>query len=432
MPTTTISPGDVVVPMSTILDALEGVLTAEEREALFAQLIELRPAGVAPGDLITAELFNDMSFRLGDLQEQVIDLAARLLALEGGTATLKRPVITSFDPSIVRTGTQFAVIGDGLDAAHMQEIRIEDTLVPVSRIKAGSTSRRMLLDAPAIIGLPAAGGPVIMTLTTAAGSGQGTYVQLPGVAADIQANVAFVPKGLVPDEPLVANKDYDVSIQLDIHSSHDETFDLAAAFDQAGWTVASITPAKITVTSDSAAAGHSDTVKIKVRSGAAGAANLSLKVQGETFTSFEQLMVPALKLEIAQAAQLPSEKIKFTNISVAGPHGWDGAAGEIMIHKPSVSSPQAVLTVFTQLDLAETFVLSGLACDPASDWSAVFDGETSFAIGTVGSVKQIKVRITPRQAGGQFVAANGTIAFKIASQAGQDQRPFNAKLRVVG
>jgi len=389
---------------------------------------------VAPGDLITAELFNDMSYKLGDLQAQVIDLAARILALEGGTATLKRPVITGFDPSIVRTGTQFAVLGDGLDAAHMQEIRIEDTLVPVSRIKGGSTSKRMLLDAPAIIGLPSAGGPVIITLTNAAGSGQGTYVQLPGIAANLQANFAFVPKGVTPNEAIAKNKDYDVAIEVDVHSSHDETFDLSAAFDDPAWTVLSVTPSKVTVTAASATDGHKETITVKVHTANvnAASANLTLKAKAETFSSWEQLMIPAIPMAIAQTTQLPSDKIKFNNISVAGPHGWDGAEGVVMIHKPSVSSPQAVLTVFTQFDLAESFVLSGLACDPASDWGAVFDGETSFTISTIGAVRLIKVLITPRQAGGQFVAADGTITFNIASQDGQDQRPFNAKLRVIG
>jgi hypothetical protein len=143
-------------------------------------------------------------------------------------------------------------------------------------------------------------------------------------------------------------------------------------------------------------------------------------------------MVPPIQLEIAQSTQLPSDKILFNNVDVAGPHGWDGTDGAVLIHRPSVSSPEAVLTVFTQFDVIEDFVLSGLACSPSADWSAVFDGSTSFGVTQVGSIRPIKVKITPRQAGGQFVAANGTISFTIASQGGQEQRNFNAELRVMG
>ncbi len=57
---TTADAGTISVPMSSILDALENVLTEDERNALFEQLIGLRPTTVAPGDLITAELFNQI------------------------------------------------------------------------------------------------------------------------------------------------------------------------------------------------------------------------------------------------------------------------------------------------------------------------------------------------------------------------------------
>ncbi|MEO7177234.1 MAG: hypothetical protein ABIW83_00170, partial [Allosphingosinicella sp.] len=97
--------GNVSVPMSSILDALKDVLTAEERDALFDQLIGLRPAGVAPGDLITAELFNQM---LSDLN----GLSIRLAALEGIAGG---PILESLNPSttvavnglLIVTGSNF-------------------------------------------------------------------------------------------------------------------------------------------------------------------------------------------------------------------------------------------------------------------------------------------------------------------------------------
>jgi len=85
---TSSDPGSISVPMSSILDALEGVLTEAERNALFDQLIGLRPSGVAPGDLITAELFNQM---LSDIN----DLSIRVAALEGASGG---PVIDHIEP----------------------------------------------------------------------------------------------------------------------------------------------------------------------------------------------------------------------------------------------------------------------------------------------------------------------------------------------
>ena len=85
---TTTDPGTISVPMSSILDALQGVLTDAERTALFEQLIGLRPSGVAPGDLITAELFNQI---LSDIN----DLSIRVASLEGASGG---PVIERIEP----------------------------------------------------------------------------------------------------------------------------------------------------------------------------------------------------------------------------------------------------------------------------------------------------------------------------------------------
>lgn len=95
--------GDISVPMSSILDALEGVLTEEERNALFAQLINLSPAGVAPGDLITAELFNQM---LSDIN----DLMVRVAVLEGASGG---PVIDRIEPEGVDmpVGSKITIVG---------------------------------------------------------------------------------------------------------------------------------------------------------------------------------------------------------------------------------------------------------------------------------------------------------------------------------
>ncbi|MFL6729681.1 MAG: IPT/TIG domain-containing protein [Sphingomicrobium sp.] len=87
-PTITTETGTIAVPMSTILDALEGVLTDAEREALMGELIGLRPHGVAPGDLITAELFNRIR---NDLNDVLVRLA-NLEGLSGG------PVIERIEP----------------------------------------------------------------------------------------------------------------------------------------------------------------------------------------------------------------------------------------------------------------------------------------------------------------------------------------------
>lgn len=96
-----------VVPMSTVLDALEGVLSEAERQALLTQLIDVSPQGVAPGDLITAELFNAI---LGDINA----LKIRVARLEGAAGT---PVIIRTVPADeFRTNAVVSIIGNNFNA----------------------------------------------------------------------------------------------------------------------------------------------------------------------------------------------------------------------------------------------------------------------------------------------------------------------------
>src|SRR4051812_48615453 len=98
--TTATDPGTIAVPMSSILDALEGVLTEAERIALFEQLVGLRPSGVAPGDLITAELFNQM-------QSDINDLVRRVTLIESSSNTTpKAPIIHQIVPQLVHSGDE--------------------------------------------------------------------------------------------------------------------------------------------------------------------------------------------------------------------------------------------------------------------------------------------------------------------------------------
>ncbi|ABC63963.1 IPT/TIG domain-containing protein [Erythrobacter litoralis] len=86
MPTLT---EESVVTMASIFEALEGVLSEDERQALLTDLIDVSPEGVAPGDLITAELFNAM-------MSDINSLKIRVAGLEGASGA---PVITGISPS---------------------------------------------------------------------------------------------------------------------------------------------------------------------------------------------------------------------------------------------------------------------------------------------------------------------------------------------
>jgi hypothetical protein len=124
-------PGTISIPMSSVLDALEGILTEAERAQLFEQLIGLRPDTVAPGDLITAELFNQV-------RSDINGLLARVATLEGAAGG---PVIESLDPSSnVAVNSLLAVNGSNFNIEpNFNIVRIGDKAITQFREESSPT-----------------------------------------------------------------------------------------------------------------------------------------------------------------------------------------------------------------------------------------------------------------------------------------------------
>ncbi len=84
--TRTASPGDIVVPLSDIIQKLSSKLSQADIDSLVAAILARRTDVVRPGDLITADLMNQMLADIADLQ-------SRVLVLEGGLGTTAGQVV---------------------------------------------------------------------------------------------------------------------------------------------------------------------------------------------------------------------------------------------------------------------------------------------------------------------------------------------------
>jgi len=423
--TTATDPGTIAVPMSSILDALEGVLTEAERTALFEQLVGLRPAAVAPGDLITAELFNQM-------QSDINDLVRRVTLIESSSNTTpKAPIIHQIVPQLVHSGDELLVLGENLNPNLLSRIEVEDSGVPIASLKAGSGATQLIFDAPAVIGLPSGGATVILTIDNPAGSAQASYTQLPGIAAQIQANVAFVLKSVTPSENLIANKDYAFVIELQIHSSHDETFQLVPHID-AGWTASVSGSDKIPVTADSAVNGFTIQKTVTVHTAANGSANLVLELKGTTFPAFTQSAQPT-PLAINAKPVIPSEQIKFINVAVPGPHGFSNNIVQVFKTAPTMPNGATVtLNVSTLFATPTSYTIDSLSISPAADWQINSSPATPFTTAQADFTKVLSFVIQPlkKSADGKtFTSGNGTISFTVSAQGGAQQK-FTAALQV--
>jgi len=145
MPPTTASPGNIVVPMSTILQALDGVLSPSERDALLGAVVGIRTDQVQPGDLITAQFVNS-------LLEDINTLQLRVAALEGGAGG---PVLVRIDPSNeTSVGDLLTLVGSGFDI-QPGKTTVLMSGVQISAFNLGSDSTRLMFQVPdSFTGLP--------------------------------------------------------------------------------------------------------------------------------------------------------------------------------------------------------------------------------------------------------------------------------------
>src|SRR4051812_24356800 len=77
------TPGNVMVPLSAIIDQLKDKLSSSQIDALLFAILSGRKTEVRPGDLITADFMNGILARLDAIE-------VRLAALEGGKSAKEK------------------------------------------------------------------------------------------------------------------------------------------------------------------------------------------------------------------------------------------------------------------------------------------------------------------------------------------------------
>lgn len=122
-----VKPGEMVVSVSEIFDRIGGKLTADEKQQLLVALLSRRTDSVRPGDLITADLLNQV---LVDID----DLGQRVTKLEGAAVIVKKTAITQLLPAGARrVGDLLHIIGRAFDAPDGNSVTVGGVSVAVTR-----------------------------------------------------------------------------------------------------------------------------------------------------------------------------------------------------------------------------------------------------------------------------------------------------------
>jgi hypothetical protein len=296
---TTSDPGAISVPMSSILDALEDVLTEAEREALFEQLIGLRPAGVAPGDLITAELFNQM---LSDIN----DLAIRLAALEGASGG---PVIDHIEPAGDKpAASKITIVGlnfrpDDVDTfVSFGNIQIADFFVE-------SDETHIMVPVPVSLqGLPA---DVPVSVTCNGKKSNAVVIRVvPQVITPTGFPHVTYQGGALPE--IVIGDTYDLTWHIHSQVNVAQTFDLVPTVNvQSGTANAAAWLAEIQVTPPgpvTISPGASQDIAMKVKVPAnAGVADVGLRAESTTVDVIQGQGAP-VHFAVGDTPKLPDNR----------------------------------------------------------------------------------------------------------------------------
>lgn len=360
-------------------------------------------------------------------------------AMGGGTATAggsavvdagSLPRIDSISPQVVMAGEQVAVLGEGLAAADVQSIRIDDAQLPRAAIKRGSSDRLLLLDAPPLIGLPATGKVVTLSITTSMGTAQATFTELPGVSTVLQTNTSLTPRGIAPAGTIQPGTNYTLTVDVKIASSLAETFDVSAAVEGAGFSIVDVVPGAIAIPASSAVTPVVTPVNVTVRAGTTGLGQVGLKVRPRSAQRDGSILIPRVALEVG-VVPVVTDGVLFGDVQMFGPHGLDVST---FIPVVRVLSDRAATSPLVHFDLLVASPQDGgsLAVTnlttPAG-WNPASSGPTS---GTSGGVfSTVNVAFTPTVADGGFAVPNGEFSFDVEDRTTGKSRAFRGQLQVV-
>lgn len=351
----------------------------------------------------------------------------------GGSAVVDAgalPRIDSITPQVVMAGEQIAVLGAGLAAADVQSLRIEGAQLPRAAIKPGSSDRLLLLDAPPLIGLPAAGKLVTLSITTSMGTAQATFTELPGVSTVLQTSTSLTPRGIAPGGTIQPGTNYTLTVDVKIASNLTETFDVSAAVEGAGFTIVDVVPGAIAIPASSATSPVVTPVNVTVRAGTTGTGQVGLKVRPRSAPRDGSILIPRVALAVG-AAPVVTDGVLFGDVQMFGPHGLDTSTFVPVVRVLSERATTSPLVHFefevgAPEDGGSLFVTN--LTTPAG-WNPTTSGPTS---GTAaGAFSMVNVAFAPTVADGGFAVPNGEFSFDVEDRTTGKSRAFRGQLQVV-
>ncbi|MCR6650129.1 MAG: hypothetical protein NVV73_00910 [Cellvibrionaceae bacterium] len=297
------NPGDVVVPLADVLELLQTALNTAELQQLSTELIARRTTFVQAGDVITAELMNQVLADIGNLQARVADL-------ENGIPSQEAPRIIFVNPNTgVRIGETLTVIGENLAPANLTSVRIGNRAI--TAFSGSSSGKTLAFAVPPMLGISQNGSDVLLTISNDFGSDDILVRVLPSLPQNLTANMVLTYVDF-PQEELEPNTTYTVTLRLSAFTTLEADFAILPSLDgDAGWSVVVDGDDTITVPRSQQQPFITD-IDLLVTTGASGSASLTVQVeaveypdQNRTSTGLPLAIgdTPEVNTDIALSAQ---------------------------------------------------------------------------------------------------------------------------------
>jgi hypothetical protein len=369
---------------------------------------------VRPGDLITADLINRL-IALVNKHEGLLDA--------GGTAVTISQVL----PPVARVGEELKVFGSGLEAANLQQISVEDTNVPISQIKPGSSGNLLIFDVPALL-VPPTGKTAVVTVQSRSGaSAFGSFHVLPAIVANLEASFQISRTAVSPDEPLQPNTAYEFTYAVEAFTSRDETYLLEPRLIGApsDWSITVKDGVSEILIPRSQPTPSTRPVVVVVTTGATGAASLTLGIRAKNFAGVTGSSM-AEDIAIGTQPGAPNLDVEFLSPTVLGSVQKFGN-GSLYVRIDSDPSRQ-----FARVNVDIRFKVPGIytiqtpvVSDPA--WSITVENDP-LTFDTTGTPNAIRtLRFTARAAAG---AADADLEIPVTGADSLTDGSFRCKLKL--
>lgn len=184
------------------------------------------PEPVRPGDLVTAQMFNQLRLLLQGLD-------ARVAGLEAAQGEEDELVILRILPTgTVETGDEMTLIGRNFGVSDENTVHIAG--VRVRDFKTGSDDTVLIFDVPPIAGLAPEGDLVQLTLSNPRGFVSEDVFVVPGAVDVLAATLTVTYQGQAEVGELTPGEDHVLLFDVHAVTTRDATYGLTATVDQ-GW-----------------------------------------------------------------------------------------------------------------------------------------------------------------------------------------------------